>query len=393
MQLVAAGKLDLDADVRKYLPDFAPHNPFNTPITLRQLMSHQSGLVRESPVGHYFDDTSPSLADTVKSLNDTTLVYKPGTRTKYSNAGVSVAGFVVENLVGKPFEEHVRDVLFGPLRMPTSGFRHTPQIKEKLATAWMRSHHAPRFVAPDFALGTLPAGNLYASMNELSHFLIAMLNGGQFDGKSVIEPAVLESMLEPARATNDRVHQYGIGFGLGEIDGHRTFNHGGAVYGYSTQLVGLPDEKIGVVASAALDGANGFTRRLTDYAVRLLLAHKAGKPLPEIEQSKPIPPEQRAKLLGSYVSGHKRLEILEQAGDIYLYDELFLKRLRAVEDGVTVDDLTGFGPKLAIAGDGELVMNDRVWTRHRRTLSAASTGALDPAHRRIRLGPQSAVHL
>ena len=64
MQLVAAGKLDLDADVRKYLPDFAPHNPFGVPITLRQLMSHQSGFVRESPVGHYFDDTSPSLAAT-----------------------------------------------------------------------------------------------------------------------------------------------------------------------------------------------------------------------------------------------------------------------------------------------------------------------------------------
>src|SRR6185295_20408541 len=82
MRLVAEGKLDLDADVRKYLPDFAPHNPFDVPITLRRLMSHQAGLVRESPVGHYFDDTSPSLAATIASLNSTTLVYKPGTRTK-----------------------------------------------------------------------------------------------------------------------------------------------------------------------------------------------------------------------------------------------------------------------------------------------------------------------
>ena len=122
MQLVAAGKLDLDADVRKYLPDFAPHNPFGVPITLRQLMSHQSGVVRESPVGHYFDDTSPSIADTIKSLNSTTLIYKPGTRTKYSNAGVSVAGLVVERLTGEPFEKHVRKVLLDPLDMPISGF-------------------------------------------------------------------------------------------------------------------------------------------------------------------------------------------------------------------------------------------------------------------------------
>src|SRR5688572_23391426 len=123
MQLAAAGKLDIDADVRKYLADFQPRNPFGVPITLRQLMSHQAGLVRESPVGHYFDDEEPSLADTVESLNETSLIYKPGTRTKYSNAGVSVAGFVVERIAGKPFEDCVRDSLLRPLDMPASGFR------------------------------------------------------------------------------------------------------------------------------------------------------------------------------------------------------------------------------------------------------------------------------
>jgi CubicO group peptidase (beta-lactamase class C family)/D-alanyl-D-alanine dipeptidase len=363
MQLVAAGKLDLDADIRTYLPDFTPHHPFNTPITLRQLMSHQSGLVRESPAGHYFDDTSPSLADTVKSLNSTALVYQPGTRTKYSNAGVSVAGLVVEKLTGKRFDEHVREVLFEPLRMPTSGFVSSPQIKRTLATAWMRSHHAPRFVAPDFALGTLPAGNLYSSMNELSHFLSAILNGGQFDGKSVIDQDLLRSMFEPIRAPNDRAPLYGIGFGLGNIDGHRIIQHGGAVYGYSTQLVGLPDQRIGVVTSAALDGANGFTRRLSEYAVRLLLAQKAGQPLPNIESTRPLAPELRDRLLGTYASGHKRMQILMQADEVYLYDELSLKRLRATGDGLAIDDLTGFGPKIRVASDNELVMDERAWTR------------------------------
>jgi CubicO group peptidase (beta-lactamase class C family)/D-alanyl-D-alanine dipeptidase len=364
MQLVAAGKLDLDADVRKYLPDFAPQNPFNTPITLRQLMSHQSGLVRESPVGHYFDDTNPSLEDTVKSLNQTTLIYKPGTRTKYSNAGVSVAGLAIEKIVGKPFDAHIREALFEPLQMPTSGFLRSPAIDQQLAVAWMRSHHTARFVAPDFALGTLPAGNLYASMNELSHFLIAMLNGGAFEGRSVIDADVLQPMFQPTRAANDRLHAYGIGFGLGEIDGHRTFQHGGAVYGFSTQLVGLPDEKIGAVASAALDGANGFTRRLTDYAVRLMLARKADQPLPDIEEeTRAIPSELREKLLGSYASGHKRLQIIEQAGEVFLYDELFLKRLRTTGGDLIVDDLTGFGPRIEISGDNTIVLNDRAWTR------------------------------
>jgi CubicO group peptidase (beta-lactamase class C family)/D-alanyl-D-alanine dipeptidase len=363
MQLGAAGKLDIDADVREYLPDFKPRNPFGVPITLRQLMSHQSGLVRESPVGHYFDDEEPSLAETVKSLNETSLIYKPGTRTKYSNAGVSVAGFVVERIAGKSFEDYIRDSLLGPLDMPVSGFRMSAAIEETLATAWMRSHHAPRFVGPNFALGTLPAGNLYSSMNELSHFLIAALNGGQFRGKHVIDEKTLASMLKPVRASGDRVNQYGIGFALGEIDGHRTFGHGGAVYGYSTQLLGVPDERVGAVASASLDGANGVTRRVAEYGVRLMLAHKAGKPLPEIEETKPLSPEQMAKLPGIYASGHRRLEIVDIHGELYLHDDSFLKRLRAVDDGVVVDDLAGFGPKITVESDDELLVNDRAWQR------------------------------
>jgi CubicO group peptidase (beta-lactamase class C family)/D-alanyl-D-alanine dipeptidase len=363
MQLAAAGKLDIDADVRKYLPDFEPPNPFGVPITLRQLMSHQSGLVRESPVGHYFDDKEPSLADTVKSLNDTDLVYKPGTRTKYSNAGVSVAGLVVERISGRPFEDYIRDSLLRPLDMPTSSFRMSEAIERQLATAWMRSHHAPRFVAPNFALGTLPAGNLYSSMSELSHFLIAVLNGGQFRGKSVIDEKTLASMLKPVRASGDRANQYGIGFALGEIDGHTTFGHGGAVYGYSTQLLGVPDKRVGAVASASLDGANGVTRRAAEYAIRLMLAHKGSKPLPAIEATRPLSPDESAKLAGTYASGHKRVEILDMQGELYLYDDLFLKRLRRVDDAFVVDDLTGFGPRITLAGEDQLLMNDRAWKR------------------------------
>jgi len=363
MRLIAAGKLDLDADVRKYLPEFQPHNPFGVPITLRQLMSHQSGLVRESPVGHYFDDTSPSLADTVASLNETTLIYKPGTRTKYSNAGVSVAGYVVEKLVGKPFENHVQEVLLDPLAMKGSGFVFTDGMKKDLAVGWMRSHHAAPFVAPNFALGTLPAGNLYSSMNELSHLLIAAFADGKYDGKQVIDPKLLESMLRPMAASDEKQHDYGIGFRLGSIDGHRTFGHGGAVYGYSTQLVGLPDEKVGVVASASIDGANGVVKRLTEYAVRLVLAKRSGETVAGLEPTQPIASELAEKLAGTYAGGSRFLQILNEGGEVYLFDDAYRKRLRAVGDELVVDDLTGYGPKLKVTDDGRLLLGDRAWSR------------------------------
>lgn len=104
MQLVERGALDLDTPVTHYLPDFKPANPFGNAskaVTLRQLMSHRAGLVREPPVGHYFDDTSPTLAATVASLNGTTLVYPPESRAKYSNAGIATVGYALERATGR----------------------------------------------------------------------------------------------------------------------------------------------------------------------------------------------------------------------------------------------------------------------------------------------------
>ena len=98
MQLVEEGKLDLDAPVTKYLPEFKPENLLGKPIALRQLMAHRSGLVREPSVGNYFDPDSPSLEKTVASLNGVPFVYEPWTKTKYSGYDPEVAG-----LEGDPY--------------------------------------------------------------------------------------------------------------------------------------------------------------------------------------------------------------------------------------------------------------------------------------------------
>ena len=111
MRLVEQGKLDLDAPVTRYLPDFRPENPFGGAITLRQLMTHRSGLVREPARGHYFDAEANGQADAVASLNSTRLVAAPGTLTKYSNAGIAVVGEVVARVTGKPYAQAVADLV------------------------------------------------------------------------------------------------------------------------------------------------------------------------------------------------------------------------------------------------------------------------------------------
>src|SRR5438270_10058550 len=117
MQMVEAGKINLDAAVNQYIPDFHPHNQFSRPITLRELMSHRSGLLREPPVGNYFDPTEPTLEATVRSMNSTQLVYDPGTHSKYSNAGITVVGYTLHEMNHKSFPELLRQAMLAPIVM------------------------------------------------------------------------------------------------------------------------------------------------------------------------------------------------------------------------------------------------------------------------------------
>src|SRR5262249_37509703 len=145
MLLVQMGLIDLDEPLTRYLPDFKPGNPFGKQITLRQILAHRSGLVREPPVGNYFDASGPSLARMVESLNQTELVYAPEARTSYSNAAVSLAGYVLERTQKEPFAQYVQRVLLDPLGMKDSGFDLTPRLKKDLAVASMWTYHGREF--------------------------------------------------------------------------------------------------------------------------------------------------------------------------------------------------------------------------------------------------------
>lgn len=364
MQLVADGKVDLDAPVSQYLPQFQPNNPFDEAPTVRQLTSHLSGIVREPPVGSYFDPDEPSVDATVASLNDTALVHQPGTVTKYSNAAVTVAGLIVEKVAGKPFEEYVQQALLAPMQMRSSSFRRTAQIDQRTAQAWMWTRHLPRFAAPRFELATIPAGNLYASAQDLGNFLITILCDGRFDQTQVLPAEAMQDMLRPTPDADGKPTDYGIGFRLGELDGYKTFSHGGAVYGYSTLVIGLPEEKLGVVAVVALDGGDGFIRRVAEHAVRLMLAQRAGQPLPELRCSEPLEAGVAAQLAGLYANGDQTIRVQADNHRAFLSYNSMSSELRVLDGQLVVDDAGDFGTIVEPADDyGALVIGDKTWNR------------------------------
>jgi CubicO group peptidase (beta-lactamase class C family)/D-alanyl-D-alanine dipeptidase len=367
LQLVEEGRLDLDAPVTAYLPDFAPRNPYDVPVTLRRMMSHRSGLVRESPVGNYFDPGEPTLAATVASLDDTALVFQPGTRTKYSNAAIAVVGSVVEKSLDVTHPEQVRRRILDPLGMRHSGFEVTAALESRLATGWMRTYDGRRFVAPTFPLGTGPAGNMYSSVLDLSKFLSCLFREGRIDEGRLLKPEMLRLMTTPVTDAAGEPQRFGLGFRVGELDGHRKVGHGGAVYGFSTQLSALPDRRLGVAAVGSLDGANGVVGRLADYALRLAIAAQEGRPLPDYRTTGPVPPERARELVGTYreAGGERFTKITQLDGDVLMQRGEFLHELgSAADDGATiVDDAIAFGTEVALAGANRLVVGETQFDR------------------------------
>jgi CubicO group peptidase (beta-lactamase class C family)/D-alanyl-D-alanine dipeptidase len=350
MQLVEQGKLNLDAPVADYIPEFHPRNSFGKPITLRELMSHHSGLVREPPVGHYFDPTSPSLERTVLSLNETSLVYEPRTHAKYSNAAIATVGYVLQRVTGQPFTEYVKQAVLGPLGLRHSAFEPEPELTKDLAKAYMWSYDGRTFEAPKFQLGMSPAGSMYSTVRDLARFASVLFAGGRAGNIQVLKPETLEQMWTPQFEKTG----YGIGFRLSRMDGHRWVGHGGAIYGFATELAALPDDKLGVVVVTTDDSANAVVNHIADQALRLMLAARNNQALPGAETSQPFSADEAIQLEGRYSDGTQAVELTEQKEHLYFNDlaggqTLELKKLGGA---LVTDSRLDYGRRIEPASGG-----------------------------------------
>lgn len=317
MQQVEAGKLDLDEPVERYVPGLVPINTFagSPAVTLRHLLSHRSGLQRESSVGGYFDPSDPGILRTVESLRGNALVTIPNAMTRYSNIGPTLAGHAVELVAGADYEKYQARHVLGPLGMTHSAWRHASLLK---GTTCIKSHMRiadgkggfERRDTPLFDLGTLPAGNLFTTAGDLAHLITMLASGGEMPGGRVLQSATLAQMFQPQ---HEEKGAFGIGFSLGELFGRKTVGHGGAVYGHSTQLIYLPEEKIGVVVLANEDIANGRTSRLAALAIELMLEAKLGVKQPQPVSEKPA---SLADFVGDYESQSYWAELHIENGEL-----------------------------------------------------------------------------
>lgn len=246
MQLVQARKIDLDADIRQYL-DF-PVDEHLGKITMRDLMTHTPGF-DESIKGLISENKAHmrSLENYLKT-HGPNQIFAPGTTGAYSNYGAGLAGYIVQRVSGQPFDDYIEQHIFQPLGMTHASFRQPlPANLEPLMSQGFQT--ASGGAKPFELVNPAPAGALAVSAMDITHFMIAHLQDGTYNGAQILEPATVKEMHTRQYAPDPHVNGFCLGFYEDSRNGHRVIGHGGDTIYFHSDLHLILDADVGIFVS------------------------------------------------------------------------------------------------------------------------------------------------
>ncbi|HEU4710093.1 MAG TPA: serine hydrolase domain-containing protein [Pyrinomonadaceae bacterium] len=246
MQLFEQGKLDLDRDVNEYL-DFKIPEAFGKPITLKHVMAHTPGF--EEQIKDLFTTTavSPNLGEYLKT-HIPARIYPPGTVPAYSNYATALAGYIVERVSGRPFEDYVEENILKPLNMKHSTFKQP--LPPGLASAMSAGYRLGSDQPGEFeVINPFPAGSLSSSATDMAQFMIAHLQNGQLGEVRILKPETAQLMHSRLFALDDAANAMCYGFYEETRNGQRIIGHGGDTIYFHSDLHLLLDQKVGFFVS------------------------------------------------------------------------------------------------------------------------------------------------
>lgn len=235
LKLQQEKKLSVSDKISKYFPKF----PKGDSITIEQLLLHTSGIYNYTSDSKFMETevTKPANREKMMALfKDKPLDFSPGTRWKYSNSGYSMLGYIIEKAAKMPYEQAVRKYIFTPLQMTHSGFDFVHlQLLEK-TTGYLTVNNTSADIAPSVDSSvSFSAGAIYSTVGDLYKWHRALEN------YSILSQADQEKAYTPVR------NNYGYGWRIDNIDGKRKVGHDGAIHGYITNFVRVPEDDVCII--------------------------------------------------------------------------------------------------------------------------------------------------
>jgi len=281
MQLVEDGKVDLDAPVQRYIPWFRVADPeASKHITVRYLLNQTSGIPTAAGLTYLYKEDSgkDALENEVRAARDVELTHAPGKVHQYSNLNYTTLGLIVQRVSGESYEQYVEEHILASLGMNDSFMFLREAQRHGLATG-----HQFWFGLP-FPGGGLrynraitPTGLITSDARDMSHYLIAQLNGGRYEGAQVLSA---EGIAQLHRGTADRGDgsSYAMGWIDDEMDGVPIVVHNGDTGDFHATMILVPKSNLGVVV--LMNGSNDLRQGNLDTAAYGVVARLMGVELP-----------------------------------------------------------------------------------------------------------------
>jgi D-alanyl-D-alanine carboxypeptidase len=243
MLLIQEGRISLDDNISKFLE--------GTPetwkaITVRHLLTHTSGIVREGPG---FDPLKiQNDADVIKSAYQLPVRFAPGEKWEYCNVGYFTLAEIIRKVTGKPWADYLGERLFMPLEMNATRTTTITELVQNRANGYVWRN------------GKLQNAEVYFALRPSGAFLSTVLDLAKWDAAlytdRVLKQSVRDQMWTPVKLNDGKSHPYGFGWELDTVGGHKLVRHGGSLPGFRAGLFRFVDDKLTVVVLTNGDNAN-----------------------------------------------------------------------------------------------------------------------------------------
>jgi CubicO group peptidase (beta-lactamase class C family) len=306
--LAEQGKLDLDADVNKYLKDFQVASTFSQPVTLRNIMTHTAGF-EDGGVGYLFASKAEGLLPLGKwvaahepaRVRPPTTNFNDGTSASYSNWATALAGHIVEVVSGQSFDDYVAQHIFQPIGMSRSTFGEPlpDTLAPRMSVGYTFEAGAFKGQGFEFIHAAGPAGSLSATGTDMARFMLAHLGDGALGDGRILKTETAQMMHTRVMSPDPALNGHALGFYETYINGHRIIGHGGDTQFFHSVLSLMPETGVGLFAAVNTGGQGGRTSVTLE---RAFFKHYYPAELPVVK-----PPADAAKRNARYAGSYRTL--------------------------------------------------------------------------------------
>lgn len=370
LMLEEQGKLKLEDEITKYIPDY-PTN--DKTITIHHLLNHTSGIKSYTGMDNFMkltrNDMSPK--EIIDVFKNEPMDFDPGKEFRYNNSGYILLGYIIETITGDTYENFIEKNIFEKIGMSSSYYGSMKELIKNRANGYQKQDNDYRNA--DYLSLTLPyaAGSLMSNVDDLLKWQIA-INNNTFIKRTSLEKAINGSTLDTGEKIN-----YGYGWGKTKIQGSRGIAHSGGIFGYSTNGIFLHDENVYVIGltNCSCKSVRDVTRKVAAIAI--------GKPIPDKKDAIVLSEDELKKWVGAYQFDEEVIRhVVYRKGKLYSIRESKEPKefeIYPMKDGVFIFDDGTISYKFSRTKDGK---RQTVFTTSEKSFIGKGIDKAPPAKRK-----------